>query len=60
MKPIALLQHVAIDGPAYFTEFLAANGLPRRLFATFRGDALPDRIGDYSGFAILGAPVERQ
>jgi GMP synthase (glutamine-hydrolysing) len=57
MKPIAILQHVASDGPAYFTEFLAEHGLPWRLFAAFRGDPLPARIDAFAGFAILGGPM---
>jgi GMP synthase-like glutamine amidotransferase len=57
MKPIAILQHVDSDGPAYFTEYLARHGLHWRLFAAFRGDALPERIEAYAGFAILGGPM---
>jgi GMP synthase (glutamine-hydrolysing) len=57
MKPIAVLQHVASDGPAHFAAYLAARGLPWRLFAAFRGDVLPARIEEYGGLAILGGPM---
>ena len=57
MKPIAVLQHVDSDGPAYFADYLTAHGLPWQLFAAHRGDALPAYIGEFAGFAILGGPM---
>ncbi|MGL4409564.1 MAG: type 1 glutamine amidotransferase [Zoogloea sp.] len=57
MKPIAILQHVANDGPGYFTEYLQRHGLAWQVIAPFRGDAFPARIEDYAGYCILGGPM---
>jgi GMP synthase (glutamine-hydrolysing) len=57
MKPIAVLQHVANDGPAHFAAYLDARGLPWRLFAAYQGHVLPPSIAGYGGFAILGGPM---
>jgi GMP synthase-like glutamine amidotransferase len=57
MKPILILQHVGNDGPAFFTEFLAARGLGWRTVRADRGEPLPDDIAAFSGYAILGGPI---
>lgn len=57
MKPVAIIQHVAIDGPAYFATHLAARGQPMRLFHAHQGEALPDDLRAFSGLALLGGPM---
>jgi GMP synthase-like glutamine amidotransferase len=57
MKPIAIIQHVADDGPSYFSEWLAGAGLPFRLFALHHGEALPETALDHAGLCLLGGPM---
>lgn len=57
MQPIAIIQHVADDGPSYFATWLERAGLPYRVFRLYDGDALPERIEDHSGLCILGGPM---
>jgi hypothetical protein len=57
MKPIAILQHVANDGPCSFTEYLAAHELPWREFRADLGEALPGDIDAFCGYAVLGGQL---
>lgn len=57
MKPIAVFQHHADDGPGYFAEFLARAGLSSRLFHLAHGDAPPDSLSAYAGLCVLGGPM---
>jgi GMP synthase-like glutamine amidotransferase len=57
MKPIIILQHVDNDGPCYFTEFLAGQGLTWQIVRADLGEPLPADINLFSGYAILGGPM---
>lgn len=57
MKPVAIVQHVANDGPSYFATWLQAQGLPYRVFAMHLGASLPSSTDAFSGLCILGGPM---
>jgi GMP synthase-like glutamine amidotransferase len=57
MKPIVILQHVDNDEPCFFTEFLDVQGFAWQMVRADLGEALPDDIHRYSGYAILGGPM---
>lgn len=57
MKPVAIIQQVACDGPAYFADHLRAQGLPMQLFRMHEGAPLPADLSGFSGLALLGGPM---
>lgn len=57
MKTIAIIQHLANDGPAYFGTWLQAQGMPFTVFQMFDGAALPERASDHAGWCILGGAM---
>ena len=57
MKPVLILQHLALDGPAYLGRWLAAQGLPFEVFNTEAGEAFPSQVGGYSALAVLGGEM---
>ena len=57
MKPIAIIQHVALDGPEYFLDYLNRSDIPSRIFRVYAGEALPQDAGDYAGVASFGGPM---
>ena len=54
MRPVAILQHEASQGPGFLSEFLQQQGVPSHVFQAADGD-LPRRAGDYSGLVMLGS-----
>lgn len=57
VKPVAVIQHVANDGPSYFATWLDRQGLAFRVFRMFEGDRLPDDLQGCAGLCILGGPM---
>lgn len=57
MKPIAVIQHDPAVQPGYFTEFLAAQGIPWQHFDVGAGDSLPDSARDFAGLCSMGGPM---
>lgn len=57
MLPIAIVQHVANDGPSFFATWCQRNGLPVQIYAMHLGAALPASLGGHSGLCILGGPM---
>ncbi len=57
MKPVAIIQHDAHDGPSYFATWLAEQGIAFAVFRMFDGAELPASLADYSGLCILGGPM---
>ena len=53
-KPVLIIQAAADDGPAYFGQWLAEPGIPTPVCTVFTGAAIPERIDDYAGLALLG------
>lgn len=57
MKPVAIIQHHASDGPAFFGTWLRDQGIPSVLLAMHAGDRLPSDLQGYSGLCLLGGPM---
>jgi len=57
VKPVAVIQHVANDGPQLLATWLKQQGIPLQVFRMFQGDRLPSDIGAHSGLCILGGPM---
>lgn len=57
MNPIAIVQHIATDGPSYFATWCARVGLPVRVFRMDQGDTLPQDVAQLSGLCLLGGPM---
>lgn len=57
MQPIAIIQHVADDGPSYFATYLDRVGVPYRVYEMFAGAALPASVTEFSGLCLLGGPM---
>ena len=57
MKPIAIIQHVSLDGPEYFLDYLNRQAIPSRVFQVYAGDTLPEDVSLYAGVASFGGPM---
>lgn len=57
MLPIAIVQHVANDGPSFFATWCAQNQLPVQVYAMHGGATLPRDMTSHSGLCILGGPM---
>lgn len=57
MQPIAIIQHVALDGPEYFLDYLNRHAIPAQIFQVYAGDALPADVTAYAGVASFGGPM---
>ncbi|WP_284620393.1 type 1 glutamine amidotransferase [Aquabacterium humicola] len=57
MKPVLVLQHLHDDGPAYFGDWLAREGVPMDLRCTEAGQDFPTDLSAHAGLAILGGSM---
>jgi len=57
MLPIAIVQHVANDGPSFFATWCAENDLPFQVFEMHKAATLPADMQGHSGLCILGGPM---
>jgi GMP synthase-like glutamine amidotransferase len=57
MRPVAIIQNDAHDGPSYFATWMAARQIPVQVLRMFDGDSLPTHITDCSGLCVLGGPM---
>ena len=57
MKPILVLQHMAIDGPAYLATWLRRQGLPFELWQAEHGLPCPASVQPSAGLAVLGGAM---
>lgn len=55
LKPIAICQHDATQGPAYLQSYLDLCQMPYQIFAIDQGEAPPISSKDYSGIVLLGS-----
>lgn len=55
MKPIAICQHEATQGPGYLLTVLQRHAIPHRVFAIHAGETPPNRASEYGGIVILGS-----
>jgi GMP synthase-like glutamine amidotransferase len=57
MKPVAIFQHAASEGPGYFATVLDRYDVPWRTVRIDEGEAVPGDPRDFSGFAFMGGPM---
>lgn len=57
MLPIAIVQHVANDGPSFFATWCTQNNLPFTVFAMHQDATLPASMDAHCGLCILGGPM---
>lgn len=57
MKPVLVLQHLSVDGPAYLAAWLRAEGLAFDLRNTESGQDYPASIEGYGALAVLGGEM---
>ena len=57
MLPVAIFRFSPTEGPAYFAEWLDANGVPWELIAVDQADRVPERTGGFAGLAMMGGPM---
>lgn len=55
LKPIAICQHDATQGPAYLQSYLDLCQMPYQIFAIHQGEAPPQSSKDYGGVVLLGS-----
>ncbi|RIX71380.1 type 1 glutamine amidotransferase [Acidovorax cavernicola] len=55
MKPIAILQHEATQGPGVLGEYLMQQGIPFEVIAPCLDQRTPVRAADYRGVVVLGS-----
>jgi GMP synthase (glutamine-hydrolysing) len=55
MKPVAILQHEASQGPGILLDHLQQQGLAYQLLSPCGSDSAPVNARDYSGIVVLGS-----
>ena len=54
---LLVFQHLDVEHPGIFREFLAADGIPWDVVELDRGEAIPD-LRAYDGLWVLGGPLD--
>ena len=54
---ILVFQHIAVEHPGSFRDFLAVQGVPWDVVELDEGDAIPE-LGNYSGLWAMGGPMD--
>lgn len=57
MEPICVFRHIACEGPGYLGTFLERRGIPYRIVAIDRGDAVPSTVAGMRGLVFMGGPM---
>lgn len=57
MLPVVIFRHWPTEGPGYFATYLDHAGIPWRLIALDKGEAVPSRAGEFSGLVFMGGPM---
>jgi len=57
MKPIAILRHIAVEGPGYLAQFLDRHAIPWQLIRIDAGEAVPPTAAAFSGLVFMGGPM---
>jgi GMP synthase-like glutamine amidotransferase len=57
MRPIAIFRFSPTEGPAYFADWLDAQGLPWELVALDAGAAVPGDAPAFAGIGMMGGPM---
>lgn len=54
---LLVFQHLGVEHPGIFREFLAADGIAWDMIELDRGDAIPD-LSTYDGLWVMGGPMD--
>lgn len=57
MLPVAIFRHAPTEGPGYFAIFLEQQGIPWRLIAIDKGEAVPAALDGFSGLGFMGGSM---
>ncbi|HSS71434.1 MAG TPA: type 1 glutamine amidotransferase [Casimicrobiaceae bacterium] len=57
MQAVAIFRFSPTEGPGRFAEWLDAHGLPRRVIALDKGEAVPEEPKAFAGIALMGGPM---
>ncbi len=55
MATVTCFQHIDCEGPGTLEEFLRSKGIKLQILKPFKGDAIPEQLGE--GLVILGGPM---
>jgi|SRR5581483_1262362 len=55
MSHVTCFQHIDCEGPGSLAEVFKSHRIEMEILKPFKGDAVPDRIGD--GLVVLGGPM---
>lgn len=56
-RPVLILQHMGIDGPAFLATWLSEKGIPYCVLNTEAGHAYPDSMAGFRALAVLGGEM---
>jgi len=57
MKPIAIFRHIDCEGPGYLASVLTRYELNYQLICIDAGDAVPDKLHDFSALVFMGGSM---
>jgi len=57
MKPVAILRHVATEGPGYFATYLDRHQVSWRVVKIDEGEPVPGNPREFSGLVFMGGPM---
>lgn len=57
MRPVAIFRFSPSEDPGHFGEWLDRQGMPQRLIALDRGEAVPDDARAFAGIGMMGGPM---
>lgn len=57
MKPVAILRHAPVEGPAYFATYLEKRNIPFEVIKIDAGAPVPATATAYAGLCFMGGPM---
>ena len=57
MKPVAIFRFSPTEGPGHFGEWLARQGIAKKLFALDCGESVPAEARNFAGIGMMGGPM---
>ena len=58
MRNILVLQHIAIEDPAYLKDLMQADGFRLTQVELDEGETIPDNFGDFDAMLCMGGPMD--
>lgn len=57
MHPVLIFRHAPHEGAGYCASFFEQRGIPYRLIAIDKGEAIPKSLEHISGLVFMGGPM---